>query len=268
MKYSESKSNGSAAFLVKSYWELSYGRDEMSGEPEPVLPDGSVELIFDFCDRFVTYFADGFTQFQPRSIVAGQLTTRLSIGPSGDTDIFGVRLRPEAGSALLGISMAEIRDQIIDLRSILGSREDELFEKLAAAADFNARIVIFEDFFSAFGETAVSMEMRSCVSAQRSASGSMSVGDCAAYLNWSERRLERAFNEQIGLSPKLFARIIRFQTFLDAIGSNDSTLLDGALKAGYYDQAHMIKDFRNFSGVTPTEYFGRDLVFSGHFLNT
>lgn len=268
MKYSESEPRGCAALVVKSYWELSYDRDEMSGEPEPVLPDGCVEIIFDFCDRFVTYHANDFTTVQPRSIVAGQLSSRLLIGPSGNTDIFGVRLRPEAGFALLGISMAEIRDQIVDLRNIFGSREGELFEKLAASADFNARIMIFEDFLTACGELRVNVEMRSCISAQRSASGSMSIGDCAAYLNWSERRLERAFNEQIGLSPKLFARIIRFQTFLDAIGSSDSTLLDGALTAGYYDQAHMIKDFRNFAGVTPTEYFGRDLMFSGHFLNT
>ena len=268
MKYSESTPIGKSLFVVKKYWELSYGRDEMSGEPEPVLPDGCVEIIFDFRDRFLTYYADGFTEVQPRSIVAGQLTSRFLIGPSGDTDIFGVRLRPEAGFALLGFSMAEIRDQIVDLRDIIGSREGELFEKLAAAADFSARIMIFEDFLTACGEMSVNVEMRSCIAAQRFASGSMSIGDCAAYLDWSERRLERAFNEQIGLSPKLFARIVRFQTFIEAIGSNDSSLLDGALKAGYYDQAHMIKDFRNFACVTPTEYFGSDLMFSGHFLNT
>jgi len=268
MKYSEVIPHGRAAFIVKSYWELSYGRNEMSEHPEPVLPDGSVEIIFDFRDRFLTYQKSGSVEVQPRSVIAGQFTTSLMIGPSGDTDMFGIRLRPEAGFALLGISMAEIRDQIIDLKSVFGSRESELFERLAAVADFNTRIMIFEDFLASCGEVAVSVEMRACVSAQRSASGSMSVGDCAAYLNWSERRLERAFNEQIGLSPKLFARIIRFQTFLDSIGSKDSTMLDGALKAGYYDQAHMIKDFRNFTGVTPTEYFGRELMFSGNFLNT
>lgn len=267
MNYAESIPRGRVASVVKSYWQLAYGRDEMS-LPEPVLPDGSVEIIFDFRDRFITYYANGVKEVQPRSIVAGQLTSRLLIGPSGDTEVFGVRLRPESAFSLLGISMSEIRDQVVDLRNVFGSRESELFERLGAAADFSARIIIFEDFLSACGDVGVSEEMRSCIAAQRSATGSMSIGDCAAYLGWSERRLERAFDEQIGLSPKLFARIIRFQSFLNAIGSSNLTLLDGALKAGYYDQAHMIKDFRKFAGVTPTEYFGRDLSFSGNFLNT
>lgn len=268
MIYSESKPQGRGSQFVKLYWELSYERAEMSGGPEPVLPDGCVEIIFDFRDRFATYLTNFVVEVQPRSVVAGQLTSRLMIGPTGDTDMFGVRLHSEAAFPLLGISMAEIRDQIVDLRDVLGKVESELFEKLAAAENFKARIEVFEKYLIALNIRPVSSELSECVSILRSSVGSKPIAGCAAQVNWSERRLERAFYEQIGLSPKLFARIIRFQTFLASTGNENSKLLDSAIAAGYHDQSHMIKDFRHFAGVTPTQYFGRELMLSGLFVNT
>ncbi len=268
MNYSETKPRGLSARFVKLYWELSYNPTEIAGGPEPVLPDGCVEIIFDFRDRFVTYLSADVTQIQPRSIVAGQLTSRLMIGPSGETDIFGVRLRSESAFSLLGISMAEIRDQVIDLHDVLGPVEDELFEKLAAANGFDGRIAVFEKYLFALKARPVSAELTECVSILRLTNGAKQIAHCAAHLRWSERRLERTFNEQVGLSPKLFARIIRFQSFLANAEKGDLNLLDNAFAAGYYDQSHMIRDFRNFAGVTPMEYFGRDLMLSGLFVDT
>lgn len=266
MNYSETKPQGHSARFVKLYWELSYSVNEMSG-PEPVLPDGCVEIIFDFRDRFLTYHRGDMAEIQPRSIVAGQLTSSLVIGPSGETDIFGVRLNSESAFSLLGISMFEIRDQIVDLHDVIGAVEDELFEKLAAADGFNERIAVFEKYLVTLNVPPVVAELTECVSILRSTNGAKQIAHCAADLRWSERRLERTFNEQIGLSPKLFARIIRFQSLLSSADKDGSALLDHAFAAGYYDQSHMIRDFRNFAGVTPMEYFGRDLMLSGLFVD-
>lgn len=266
MNYTETKPHGFSAHFVKLYWELSYSIDEMSG-PEPVLPNGCVEIIFDFRDRFVTYHSSDLAEIQPRSIVAGQLTSRLVIGPSGETDMFGVRLRSESAFSLLGISMFDIRDQIVNLRDVIGPVESELFEKLFAANGFNERIEVFEKYLLTVNVLPVSAELTECVAALRSTNGAKQVARCAADLQWSERRLERAFNEQIGLSPKLLARIIRFQSLLVSADKDKSALLDHAFAAGYYDQSHMIRDFRNFAGVTPMEYFGRDLMLSGLFVD-
>ena len=268
MNYSETKPHGYSENFVKLYWELSYSHTEIYGGPEPVLPDGCVEIIFDFRDRFVTYLSGDVTQIQPRSIVAGQLTSRLMIGPSGETDIFGVRLRSESAFSLLGVSMAEIRDQIVDLHDVLGAIENELFEKLAAANGFDGRIAVFEKYLFALNARPASAELTECVTILRSTKGAKQIAHCAAHLRWSERRLERTFNEQIGLSPKLFARILRFQSLLARAAKDKSALLDHAFAAGYYDQSHMIRDFRNFAGVTPMEYFGRDLMLSGLFVDT
>jgi hypothetical protein len=74
MKYREAKPGINASATVKHYWELFYGRDEMSGAAEPIVPDGRVEIIFDFRDRFYTYLDDGSKSLQPRSMIAGQLS--------------------------------------------------------------------------------------------------------------------------------------------------------------------------------------------------
>ncbi len=266
MHYSETKPYGFSEHFVKLYWELSYSQSEMSG-PEPVLPDGCVEIIFDFRDRFLTYHPVNGAEIQPRSIVAGQLTSRLVIGPSGETDMFGVRLRSESAFSLLGISMFELRDQIVDLRDVIGAAESELFEKLAVADGFNERIAVFEKYLLTLNVRSVNAELTQCVAVLRSTNGARQIAHCAADLQWSERRLERAFNDHVGLSPKLFARIIRFQSLLANADKDSPALLDHAFAAGYYDQSHMIRDFRNFAGVTPMEYFGRDLMLSGLFVD-
>ena len=87
-------------------------------------------------------------------------------------------------------------------------------------------------------------------------------------LGVNERTLERRFQQKFGLSPKRFSRIIRFQNFLNAARISDSRgILDTALSFGYYDQAHLIREFREFSGKTPFAFFGSEHKLSEVFIN-
>ena len=83
MNYCEAKPTGVAADLIRLYWEVSYGKVDLVDEAEPIFPDGCVEIIFDFRDRFQTFMDSGDKLIQPRSIVAGQITSRILIGPTG-----------------------------------------------------------------------------------------------------------------------------------------------------------------------------------------
>lgn len=268
MNYAEQQPSGAARAFVRMYWQLSHERQSVPHEAEPVLPDGCVEFIFHFDDRFVTYETPEKGELQPRSVVAGQLTSRMLIGPSGKTHIFGVRLRPEAGAAVLGCSMAELRDKIVDMRAVIGLREAEWFETLAAANTFEDRIARFELLMSRCTLREVDLGLTASVRAIRDSGGTLAISRCSNYLGWSTRRLERAFNEHVGLTPKTFARIVRFQSFIGSAAASGQTLLDSALAAGYFDQAHLIKDFRDLAGTTPTEYFARQRSFSTHFLES
>lgn len=265
MHYLEERPIGRPSAYVKLYWEMAHGRDEIIAGPEPVLPDGCVEIIFDLKDRFLTYRSDNTTVNQPRSIVAGQLTSRIMIGPSGDTEMFGIRLRPEAAFPLLGVAMHELCDRLVDFADIDHGIETQMFERIAAANSFTERIAIFEEIFIDSGSGGIDREMSECISMMIGSDGRMPVSFCAEKLGWSERRLERSFREQIGMRPKLYSRIIRFKSFLAAVESGTPLLLDQALVAGYHDQSHMIRDFKSFTAMTPTEYFGRELTFGDLF---
>ena len=87
-------------------------------------------------------------------------------------------------------------------------------------------------------------------------------GALATELGWSPRRLIARFRDGIGLPPKAVARILRFENVVGRLGSGDS-LADVAYDAGYYDQAHMNRDFREFAKCTPTEYVARQLPNGG-----
>lgn len=262
MRYREEKPSTRSSAYVKLYWEMAHNRDEIVAGPEPVLPDGCVEIVFDLKDRFLTYSNDNTTIEQPRSMVAGQLTSRILIGPSGDTEMFGIRLQPHAAFSILGIAMNEIRDRIVDLVDVTTAGvESTIFDRLSAASSFEERISIFEAVFIPLESVFTDSQLAECLTLIIGSDGAVQVSKCAERLGWSERRLERVFQEQIGIGPKLYSRIIRFKSFLSAVESGRPSLLDRALAAGYHDQSHMIRDFRHFSGMTPTEYFGRALVF-------
>jgi transcriptional regulator GlxA family with amidase domain len=81
-----------------------------------------------------------------------------------------------------------------------------------------------------------------------------SAGAVARELGWSDRRLLRTFRRQVGVPPTVYARIVRFRRALGLLGA--APLGDVALTAGYYDQAHMNRDFRAFAGVAPGAYVG------------
>src|SRR5208282_2414018 len=83
-------------------------------------------------------------------------------------------------------------------------------------------------------------------------SGLISVRSVADGVGWSTRQLQRRFKESVGISPKLFGRMQRFQRVFRAMESSASNWIDTAVRCGYYDQAHLIRDFREFSGRSPT----------------
>ena len=91
MNYSETIPSKRLARLVRCFWSLQHPKTGVHSAPEPVLPDGCVELIFNLADPFVRHHADGTIETQPGAMVAGQMCGPALIGPSGEVDLFGIR---------------------------------------------------------------------------------------------------------------------------------------------------------------------------------
>ncbi len=250
----ESSPSPRYAARIKRFWVIE--DDASPGDSiQPVLPDGCPELIFNLSDRFRRFTNDNECDLQPRTIAAGQMTKHLLIGPSGKVSLFGVRFKPAGAFGVFRFPLSQLTDRIECLGDIWGTNEDRLHEQLASATDFHDRVTVFEKYLDELRvlDLASSNEMEYAVHSLKIAR--TSVRKLARELGWSERRLERRFAERVGISPKLFSRINRFQRMIRFLETGTVSDLAGtAIECGYYDQPHMNREFASFAGTSPTAF--------------
>ena len=256
MNYAELPPSKPLAGLIKRFWSLEYD-SAFVAQPETVLPDGCPEIVFNLSDRFLHVTGDG-DELQPSTVFSGQLSRNITIRPTGRVRLFGVRFQP-AGAGPFGIAMSELTDQVVELQLVLGNDAGALEERINLAFDFDDRVRIFESWI----RSRLANEIRDDIAIVAAemilrSGGTMSLRALRNSLGISERRLERRFMKDVGCSPKMLARISRFQNVVRNIQSADKPdFADIALSSGYYDQSHMIREFSEFSGETPLGYLKR-----------
>lgn len=253
MKYSESLPSPRFAAVVKCYWSIE--SDDIAHVPQPVLPDGCTEIVFNLADRFERLHFDGGVEIQPRVLVAGQMRKGISIQPTGKVHLFGVRFLPAGAFGFLGSPMSELTDRIENATNIFGRSIDSMLDRLAEATSFNFKISVFEDLLDGYGDRVISRSPELGYALDVISEDDPPIAQVANRLGWSERRLERTFKERVGLSPKTFSRINRFQRLLRLLESDTSVdLAAAAIDCGYYDQPHMNRDFASFAHTSPKAF--------------
>lgn len=267
MNYHETPPSPRLAGYVKCFWSLEIHGPE-AGEPEPVVPDGCIEIVFNLADRFRRFHDSGSVEVQPSSLIAGQMRQSILIGPSGDVRLFGVRFQPAGAYAFFRFDMSELADRIEPLDAVWASVR-EIEERLAIAHDFDSCVAIIEaELALRLRENSpIDRLLRRAVEKVSIENGGRPIAALAKDMGISERGLERRFKQSIGLSPKMFSRIVRFQGVLRSLESAAAPgILDAAADFGYYDQSHLINDFRQFAGVSPAAFFERSLPLTDIFL--
>lgn len=257
MEYREVKPSILLSDVVERYWSIESDR---SGEasPEPVLPDGCPEIIFNLADRFQRIPTFGEIETQSSTIVSGQLRKRIMIRPTGRVSLFGVRSRPHSGFGLLRVGMSSLTDHVGPLSDVIGVSASEIEEKVRGSKSFEDRVAIVEQillntYATANGDSGIAADLADLITSN---GGRMSVRELVGHSGVGERRIERIFAKHVGVSPKMFARIVRFSGVVRSIEAADSFgMLDAALSFGYYDQSHMIHEFNEFAGTSPLGYF-------------
>jgi AraC-like DNA-binding protein len=267
MNYREIQPPPELALYIKCFWALEYDGVPGAADAEPVLPDGCPEIVFNLSDRFVRIGGAG-EELQPRTLIAGQMTRNISIRPSGRVRLFGVRFLPAGASPFLRLPLDEITDRIVELGAILGAAGNEIEERINLAGSFEERVAILAGYFNRELVRHGPADPLTSLTALRivEQSGRLPVSAIATRLGVSERRLERRFKREIGISPKLFSRIVRFQTVVRVLQDGSSPdLLDTALAGGFYDQSHLNRDFNEFAGESPLAFFDRTHLISDAF---
>ncbi|MDQ8022046.1 MAG: helix-turn-helix domain-containing protein [Moraxellaceae bacterium] len=231
---------------------------------ERVFPGGTVELILQLEGRYQDVIGERCVA-TPLSCVTGLHSRAFVVqAPSARLCVLGLRLRPLAAHRVLGHSLHAATDLTLDLDDLLRDAAAALTGRCLAAPDADSRIRLAVDWLVERLQRAAPVDAGLCwmlaqMEARHGGTGIEALREQAGY---SRNAMQAAFRRHVGVSPKHYARLLRFRHLLEhlrqppaaADGIVAGSLAELALAAGYYDQSHMNMEFRAFSGLTPREF--------------
>lgn len=245
MEFRRIEPTGDAAKAVECYWTV---RDD---DPTPVrqkiIPDGFAEIIFHSGDHYRINL-DGRWKRQGKRLLAGQIRKFFYLENSGVTDIFGIKLKPTAVTHIFDIPMTDKVDKVVKLGVDIDVRNvNEFFSQLCRnyPVDHPA-------------DRAVEM-----IFAKK---GMVNITSICKDLSIGERYLQQLFKKYVGVTPKFFARIVRFAYIFQLIKDEDPNWADVVYEAGYYDQSHFIRNFKAFTGEDPSRYIFEEKTLANFFM--
>jgi len=254
MIYSELKPSHLLADAVRKYWFLEGFINSEEMYIERILPDGCTELIIHYGNPFRKLNEDRQV-LQENAFVFGQLQRFIDLIPAKNIGVMGVRFHPWGLNQFIKIPSAELKGEAVSLKNLFGDSQLKLVDEIFEANNSTQRAGIMDEFLITRYRHKINNEKLSGLIDQiHQHRGSLSVDELTRLSGNSERQLERTFHAGIGLSPKAYSRIIRFQNSL-RLASHARNLTDLALSAGYYDQAHFTREFTDIAGQAPRSYF-------------
>ncbi len=263
MKYQTYKPHPDLEAFVQFYWTLEVPFDA-NNERQKILPDGCIEMTFNFGAPIRRYTTENEFVLHPGALIMGQRTKPIYIEPTGDVDSFAVSFYPFGFANFVDAPLGSLVDTETAISEFFGTdAAHALEEEIVQAAGVEQRIAAVERFLlSKLGEEkTIGNIVRTTVDALLATNGNSSIRTILKDKASKRRQLERKFLDQIGISPKQLGKVIRLQTALRMMLSEPTErLTDVAYESGYFDQAHFIKDFREFTGGTPKEFLGDDAM--------
>jgi AraC-like DNA-binding protein len=230
-------------------------RDPLVIRPIPARASPMIEFVFG--DRFkVRYLESREEVTTPATALVGMLTRpHATLLHQGTFQSFVIIFQVHGLTDLFGVPSSEVTDHTYDADAVLGKPIRELEQRLGGCKTFQQRVSAANHFFAERLKHARAAD-RMAFAADRilSSSGKLPSAELAAQAGIGVRQFQREFSASFGASPKLFSRIVRFQNALDTKArSSTKSWTDVAHELGYYDQMHMVHDFKEFTGESPTE---------------
>lgn len=237
------------------YWERAAGEPHRSR----ALPRGAATVVIDVSGRqHVDFFAgDGRTRLAvPPAFVAGAGTASYVTGIDAKQTVMTVHFRTAGAAAFVDGGMGALENLCVGLAEVWGPPAAALHEQLQTASSVPRRIALVESFLLSRKRTQLGDEITTVLRAVAS-DPAVRISQVRADLGWSPRKLTERFRAEVGLAPKAYQRVRRLQAALRRLDGGSDRGADIAADLGYFDQAHFVRDFREFTGMTPTQYAAR-----------
>jgi len=242
--------------FVENLWSLS---DAPAHTREQILPSGTLELVINLQeDEFRIYDAaeGGPPQRFRGAMVSGAYSRPFVIDTQAHASIIGVHFAPGGALPFLGAPPGHLADAHLELETLWPAQASELRERLCSTPTTAMRFRILEEALLARLRQPFTHHGAVRAALDHIARPGVPVAAIAERVGLSHRRLIQIFTAEVGVAPKLFGRLQRFQRAMSVV---QHVPVVGwaklALNCGYCDQSHLIRDFREFSGFSPADLF-------------
>lgn len=245
--------------FVECFWLVQFTSKEIDFKLDLILPKGEIELIIslgspqkllnekDHDD--ITYFKKGF--------MSGLQKESLLIAPADEADMVGIRFKPGGLFPFIDMPVSEVTNQVVDMDLIWGPLIEEIREQLFELSGPHEKFNILQTVLIRRSRGFLQPNKAVNYATYQILNGTspISVRELARNIGISHKHLLTQFNKCVGITPKMFYRVHRFQKALQYIEKWETIdWISLVYDCGYYDQAHFIREFKSFSGLTPSQY--------------
>lgn len=258
---------------LRPFVQLIWASDETNdlgaarADRERVLPTGTMHLVFRISDSPLRLYDDEdapVARTIGHAIVGGARAGYYVRDISTPARSVGAMLQPGASQLVVGVPSGELAERHTPLEDLWGRAADEARERLAEVASPTDQLGLFESILLARMPRLRGLHPAIADALARLATNA-TVTDVVKHSGYSHRCFLDMFRSAVGLAPKRFGRVIRFQRAVDTmLADRGASLTDVAFAAGYSDQPHFTRDFREFAGVSPGDYRGLAPVSGNH----
>lgn len=253
---------------VKTFWMIENVLPEGQIHTQRIVPNGLPEMMFYFGDLPDT--EESGKSITERSIVSGQQNSFYDLEISKTLSLFSVSFLPFGLATFFNLPADEVFDYNTPLKYLIKDYTEKLESDLFHAKSFEQKVEIMERFlFSIITKREAKYDENRIVRSIdliNNSKGNIKIESLADAACLSRKQFERTFSNIIGISPKKFLRIVRFQHAIDIKAKEpDLSLSNLTYDCGYFDQSHMINDFRKLSGISPKKFFDDCDAYSDYF---
>ncbi|WP_456440338.1 helix-turn-helix domain-containing protein [Psychroserpens sp.] len=253
MQFKKHKASRGYEHLIAYFWTIKSSEYDKDNSSYRFVPDAYVDWVFHLETPWQCDFPDIESQSKTGKFhVFGQIKKHINLTlPDGNLNVFGVKFHPWMANEIWKVDMCYLTNGCLDLTDLGLPEMNVLQERICMANSIDERVQIVETYLLPYLNYNDNKSLKYAFSSLTIETNHLKTLDTGIGL----RRLEQRFKNEIGISPKLFLRTCRINAVIDKMKENtNQSLTQLALEYHYYDQSHFIKDFKQFTGFSPSRF--------------
>ena len=238
-------------FIVETYNSIDFMPKER------VYPTGNATMVFHYGSPSIFQKKDSSKNIEPNLVICGQQTSYYDLSLSGKTGMILIVFRPHGVKSFFNFPITELLNENLSLHNLLNNETIELEDKLFNSPNNRQRITLVENFLiKRLIHNNEFERVEHAIKIIENSKGQIKTQDIAHEVCLGIKQFERTFSKYVGINPKNYASIVRFQNVIQMRRKHkNSSMFQLAFDNGYYDHAHFIHDFKSYTGLSPKEFF-------------